>query len=250
MRIRPTFVSCWFVSAVLLVGVPDARAQGEGEPRWVFDVGIGIDANISGNLSTGAIGRLQGQATAFLPNSYGDVYGSDLQLRIGGGYVLNSVSELRGVFIFQSADADLVRLGDIGPSSLYAQFGDYQSVGLDLGYRRYMPIEQRDLRVYGEATVGAAFIDNIDVLFAAPQSNIVFNTTDFYDQTAAFTWSVSAGMLFRLARRVDLNAQLGLRYITGLSEVDQFLGTGLESVNNDSARLTFPIVFGVRYRFE
>jgi hypothetical protein len=56
--------------------------------------------------------------------------------------------------------------------------------------------------------------------------------------------------LFRLARRVDLNAQLGLRYITGLSEVDQFLGTGLESVNNDSARLTFPIVFGVRYRFE
>jgi hypothetical protein len=250
MRIRPTFVSCWFVSAVLLVGVPDARAQGEGEPRWVFDVGIGIDANISGNLSTGAIGRLQGQATAFLPNSYGDVYGSDLQLRIGGGYVLNSVSELRGVFIFQSADADLVRLGDIGPSSLYAQFGDYQSVGLDLGYRRYMPIEQRDLRVYGEATVGAAFIDNIDVLFAAPQSNIVFNTTDFYDQTAAFTWSVSAGLLFRLARRVDLNAQLGLRYITGLSEVDQFLGTGLESVNNDSARLTFPIVFGVRYRFE
>jgi hypothetical protein len=178
------------------------------------------------------------------------VYGSDLQLRIGGGYVLDPVSELRGVFIFQAADADLVRLGDIGASSLYAQFGDYQSVGLDLGYRRYVPLEQRDLRAYGEATVGAAFVDNIDVLFAAPQSNIVFNTTDFYDQTAAFTWSVSAGLLFRVARYVDVNAQLGLRYVTGLSEVDQFLGTGLESVNNDSARLTFPIVFGVRYRFD
>jgi hypothetical protein len=250
MRIRYRSTCGWLVSAVLLVAVPDARGQDESGPRWVFDVSLGIETNISGNVSTGAIGRLQGQATAFLPKTYGDVYGSDLQLRVGGGYVLDAVSEVRGVFIFQSADADLVRLGDIGPSSLYAQFGDYQSIGLDLGYRRYMPLEQPDLRVYGEATVGAAFIDNIDVLFAAPQSNIVFNTTDFYDQTAAFTWSVSAGVLFRVARQVDVNAQLGLRYITGLSEVDQLLGTGLDSVNNDSARLTFPIVFGVRYRFD
>ena len=46
-----------------------------------------------------------------------------------------------------------------------------------------------------------------------------------------------------------LNAQLGLRRVSGLSEVDQFVGTGLEEINNDTARLTFPIVVGVRIRF-
>jgi Outer membrane protein beta-barrel domain len=172
-----------------------------------------------------------------------------VQLRFGGGYVLDEVSEVRGVFTYQSADADLVRFGDIGPSSLYGEYSDYKSLGLDFGYRRYVPITTRDLRVYGEATIGLAFIDRINVLLAAPQADIVFASTDFYDGTAAFTWSIGAGVLFRVAEHVDLNGQLGLRRVSGLAEVDQFVGTGLEDINNDTARLTFPIVVGVRFRF-
>jgi hypothetical protein len=68
--------------------------------------------------------------------------------------------------------------------------------------------------------------------------------------TAAFTWSVSAGVLFPIAEQIDLNAQLGLRRVTGLAEVDQLVGTGLADINNDTARLTFPIVVGVRFRFK
>jgi hypothetical protein len=81
------------------------------------------------------------------------------------------------------------------------------------------------------------------------QSNLIFNQTDFYDQSAAFIFSVNAGVLFRVADKVDLNAQVGLRRVTGLAEVDQLVGSGLEEINNDSARLTFPIVLGVRFRF-
>jgi Outer membrane protein beta-barrel domain len=249
MRIRRTFLSGWVV-ALALVGAGEARAQTQADEfRWVVDVGVGLDVSINGNVNSGAIGRLEGQATAILPNPYGEVYGTGVQLRFGGGYVLDNLSELRGVFTYQSADADLVRLGDIGPSSLYAQFSDYKSFGLDLGYRRYLPISRPDLRVYGEATIGAAFIDEINALFAAPQANIVFDQTDFYDRTAAFTWSIGVGVLFRVAEQVDVNAQLGLRRVSGLSEVDQFVGTDLEEVNNDTARLTFPIVVGVRFRF-
>jgi hypothetical protein len=32
--------------------------------------------------------------------------------------------------------------------------------------------------------------------------------------------------------------------------VDQLVGTGLEDINNDTARLTFPVVVGVRFRFK
>jgi hypothetical protein len=40
-----------------------------------------------------------------------------------------------------------------------------------------------------------------------------------------------------------------LRRVTGLSEVDQFGGTGLAEINDDSARLTIPVVVGARFRF-
>jgi hypothetical protein len=154
------------------------------------------------------------------------------------------------VFIYQSADADLVRLGDVGPSSLYGQYSDYKALALDLGFRRYMPLTVSHLRLYGEATLGIAAIDRINVQLAAPQSNILVNNTDFYDGTVAFTWSLAAGVLFPIASHVDLNAQAGLRHVGGLGEVDQFAGTTLASINDDSARLTFPVVVGVRFRFK
>jgi hypothetical protein len=234
-----------------LLNAAPARAQGQtDESRWVFDTGFGVDPSINGNVNAGAIGVLQGQATAILPNAYGDVYGTGVQFRFGGGYVLDEASELRGVFTYQSADADLVRLGDIGPSSLYAQYSDYKSFSLDFGYRRYVPLPIQKLRVYGEATIGVAIIDRINVQFAAPQANLVFQSTDFYDGTAAFTLGISGGVLFPITDRIDLNAQLGLRHVSGLSEVDQFVGTGLETINSDTSRLTFPITVGLRFRFK
>jgi opacity protein-like surface antigen len=239
------------VSALaLLASAASAGAQTQGESRIVLDFGVRLDFSINGNVNSGAIGTLEGQSAAILPNSYGDVYGSGIQLRFGGGYALDEWSELRGIFTYQSADADLVRLGDVGPSSLYGQYSDYRVIGLDFGYRRYFPISTRDLRVYGEGTIGGAFLNSINVVLAAPQANLVVDQTDFYDDTAAFTWSVGAGILLRVTELVDLNAQIGVRHVSGLSEVDQLVGTGLEEINNDTGRLTFPIVVGVRFHFK
>jgi hypothetical protein len=224
-------------------------SQNQSESHWVIDVGVGIDPTVNGNINSGAIGTLQGQATAILPQSYGDVYGTGTHLRFGGGYALNAESEVRGIFTWQSADANLVRLGDIGPSSLYTQYSDYKSFGLDFSYRRYAPVSMKGVRFYGEAGIGAAFINRINAQFAAPRSNIIFNSTDFYDRTAAFTWGLSVGALFKVASQVDVTAELGLRHVGGLAPVDQFAGTGLETINSDTARLTFPLGVGVRFRF-
>jgi hypothetical protein len=226
-----------------------ASAQTSTDSTWSIDAGVGMDVSINGNVNSGAIGQLEGQTVAILPNPYGDVYGTGLHFRFGLGYARSPESELRAVLTYQSADADLVRLGDIGASNLYGQYSDYKTLGLDLGYRRYVPISDTKLRAYGEATIGVAFIDEINVLLAAPQANVIFDDTDFYDRTASFTWGVNMGVLFPLTAQVDLNAQVGLRRGSGLSEVDQFVGTGLDDINNDSARLTFPIVVGVKFRF-
>ena len=97
--------------------------------------------------------------------------------------------------------------------------------------------------------MGLGFIDAVDVELAAPQANLTFQNNDFYDQTAAFTWTISTGLLYTLTPRLDLNAQIGIRHVSGLSEVDQFAGTGLEDINNDSGRLTIPLIVGVRFKF-
>ena len=249
---RRNFTRCRFLLAAAIAAssfASPAQAQSTDDAKFVFDLGIGLDKSINGNVNSGAIGRLNGQAAAILPQPYGDVYGTGLTFKFGGGYVLNPLSEVRAVFTLQSADANLVRLGDLGPSSLYGQYSDYVSFGLDLGYRRYVPLSNTKFRVYGEGTLGIAFIDEINILLSAPQSNLVLDETDFYDRTAAFTWSINFGMLFPVASKIDLNAQVGLRHVSGLSEVDQLVGTGLEAINDDSARLTFPIVIGVRFRF-
>ncbi|HZL93918.1 MAG TPA: outer membrane beta-barrel protein, partial [Vicinamibacterales bacterium] len=226
---RRIYTRCRFLlAAAIAVGsfASPAQAQSTDDSKFVLDLGVGLDKSINGNVNSGAIGSLQGQAAAILPQPYGDVYGTGLTFKFGGGYVLNPLSEVRAVFTLQSADANLVRLGDLGPSSLYGQYSDYVSFGLDIGYRRYVPLTDTKFRVYGEATLGLAFIDEINVLLSAPQSNLVVDETDFYDRTAAFTWGINFGVLFPVASKIDLNAQIGLRHVSGLSEVDQLVGTG------------------------
>src|SRR5215831_12151863 len=94
-----------------------AAAHAQDDSRFVLDFATGINPSINGNVNSGAIGRLQGQATAILPQSYGDVYGTGINFRFGAGWTLDELSELRAVFTLQTSDANLVRLGDLGPSS-------------------------------------------------------------------------------------------------------------------------------------
>jgi hypothetical protein len=61
---------------------------------------------------------------------------------------------------------------------------------------------------------------------------------------------VAAGVVFPIASQVDLTAQLGLRHVGGMADVDQLVGTSLESLNDDSSRLTVPVVVGLRFRFK
>ena len=218
------------------------------ESKWSADIAFGIDNSISGNINSSGVGRLNDQAVVILKKPYEEVYGTGLHVRFGGGYMLDPVSEVLVTFAFQSADADLTPLGDIGASKLYAQYADYQSFSLDVGFRRYANLS-RKVRAYGEASIGVAILDETDVVLIAPSTNLVEHATDFYDKTAALTLGSNAGVVFRAAERIDLYGQLGVRYVGGMSPVDSLVGTGLEKINDNSARWTLPVMLGARFRF-
>jgi hypothetical protein len=237
--------------AILVVAVPTAHAQTAASTSpWSFDAGIGWDNGISGNVNSSGAGQINDEVIVVTSNTYEDVYGTGLHLRLGGGYMLSDdLTEVRGTFTWQSLDADqLIPMGDIGTSNLYASYTDYQNLSLDVGLRRYLNLTPR-IRPYGEGQIGIGFIDETDVTLVAPGADFAGEVTDFYDQTAAFTWGFNFGVLFQTGGRVGFYGQLGFRYVTGMSEVDQLVGTGLEDINDKSSRWTMPFVTGVRLGF-
>ena len=228
---------------------PVAQAQPSiMDYRWSFDVGLGWDNSLSGNINSGAIGTLDGQTVVVTPNSYSDVYGTGFHLRFGGGYLIDEISEVRATFTYQSLSADLTPMGDFGVSNLYGQYDKYKSFGLDVGFRRYFDMNPK-VRPYLEGTFGLGFITEIDVVLSAPAANLMETATDFYDRTAAFALGGNAGVLWQVSDRVGAFGQIGLRWMSGLAEIDDLAGTGLETINDDSSRWTLPIVVGMRVRF-
>jgi len=63
------------------------------------------------------------------------------------------------------------------------------------------------------------------------------------------SFGVNGGALYGLNDRYDLFAQIGLRFNSGLSQIDSLRGTGLEDINDKSSRWTMPITFGIRVNF-
>jgi hypothetical protein len=224
---------------------PQVRAP---EQRWSVDFALGFDNSISGNINSSAIGSLNGQTTVILKNKYEDVYGTGLHLRFGGGYMWKENQEFRVSFTLQQLDADLVQLGEYGAATLYGQFDDYESFSLDLGYRQYMPL-RGTLRGYGEGLLGLGFISETDVVLAAPQANLVDDATDFYDRTAAFTLGVNVGVMGEVRKNIDAFGQIGLRFVTGMSQPDNLFGSGHEEINDNSSRWAIPFSVGIRVRF-
>lgn len=249
MKFQTAFVA--MIVTLLLGAASTAQAQSAAPASpWSFDVGLGWDNGITGQINSSGIGTINDQVVVITNNSYNDVYGAGLHLKFGGGYMFRESTEIRASFTFQSLDADfVVPMGDIGSSNLYGQYTDYQTFGLDVGLRRYGGNLSQKIRPYGEGTIGIGFVDKTDVTLVAPGANLAGQATDFYDQTAAFTFGANAGVLVDTGSRVGVYAQLGLRWVSGMAQIDDLASTGLGNINDKSSRWTLPFIAGIRLGF-
>ena len=89
-------------------------------------------------------------------------------------------------------------------------------------------MSNNNMRPYAEGSIGLGFINAIDLGLAAPQANLVTDANNFYESTSWFTWAVQGGLLWNLSPRLGGFAQLGLRYVSGLADVDNIVGEGLD----------------------
>lgn len=237
----------------LMVGiwllVPSSVSAQTAESSWNVEGAVGWDVGVSGDFLAPSIGTLDGIPTVIHAQSFGDVYGTGVVWQFSGGYMVDEINEVRAQFSYQRAGSDVVDLGTAGAASLVATFDDYKAWTIEGGYRHYFAQRNQRLRPYGGGTLGVAIISEIDGVFAAPDAGITRLATDFYDGTAALSFGANGGVLFALNDRIDVNGQVGLRYNSGLSQIDSLEATGLEDINDKSARWTLPISIGLRVNF-
>jgi hypothetical protein len=237
------------VPTALLVLALAAPAAAQQSP-WSVDFGAGWDNGLSGNVHSAGIGTINGQPTIIEARSYGDIYGSGVFWRFGGGYLLDDRQEVLATVTYNSVSADITEVGSVSGLPLFATFDDYTVWGIEGGYRYYFqPPAAARVRPYAGASIGVNIIKEIDADFAVPQAGLTLAATDFYDGTAAFTFGVNGGALVEITERLDFSAQVGLRHVGGLSAIDGLAGTGLEDINDDSGRWILPVTFGLRVKF-
>jgi hypothetical protein len=70
----------------------------------------------------------------------------------------------------------------------------------------------------------------------------------FFEKSWALSLGPTGGMLIGVGP-IEVMAELQLRYLGGLSDVDWLVEEGLRDVNDESGRWSIPFVLGARLRF-
>jgi hypothetical protein len=246
---RRVRMSVIVAACAAIVGVAVPAAAQPADSSWNAEVSLGWDISLSGDFLAASIGTLNGLPAIVDSQPFGDVFGNGLQVQFSGGYMVDEINEVRAQVSYQRVGADVTTLGTVAGTDLVGTFDDYKAWTIEAGYRHYFAKRRERVRPYAGGTFGVAIIAEIDGAFAAPDAGITRLATDFYDGTAALSMGFNGGVLYALNERVDVNAQLGFRWNSGLSQVDAFRDTGLEGINDKSARWTMPISVGLRYNF-
>ena len=244
-------------SSVTTPGQPAAAPQPDPDAlrhRFTISVLWGPDNSFSGNLIKAGSGTLQGVPLVFDDTSYDDVYGRMSLFKIGVGYRTSARSEAVFNWVISRSSSEAASVGNVGTAAapVVAVFDDYNYWGFEGGQRFYF--SRVRFTPYVGYTVGINRFDAINATFAVPavgtQPGIVINDGQFFDSSWAFSFGPTGGVLIGLgALPVEVMAEISLRYVGGLSDVDPLSEAGLRDINSESGRWSIPILFGGRIRF-
>jgi opacity protein-like surface antigen len=237
------------IATAVLVSTPTLVRAQTSSP-WSVDLAIGWDNSVSGDFLTGGIGTLQGAPVVLENTSWDEVYGTGVLFNVAVGYDLGTRNELRAGFTMQSTGSDDAQtIGTVSGGPLFANFDNYKAWTIDVGYRRYFAERAERFRPYVGGGIGLGIVSEIQADLAQTGAGLVLEDVDFYDGNGAVTFGGNAGLLYRLNDRFSLDARLGLRYVSGLADVEDAVFSGLDDVNEDSSRWTVPLTVGAKIRF-
>jgi hypothetical protein len=134
------------------------------------------------------------------------------------------------------------------PIPIRANIGDMNTWALNLG-TRYFLTDSGAARTYVAGYVGADRTDALHARFhvaGLPDSA----SEDILPQTTRFDAGVEGGFAWQVSNNADLSLSVGAQYLDARSEsTDAFAPVGIEDVRFTDPRWSFPVNFGVNFKF-
>ena len=244
----------WYETMTIVrgTGAPAVAAADSFRHRFTISALWGWDNQFSGKMIKAGSGTYNGIPISFDETSYDDVYGRMGLFKIGVGYRISPRSEVTLNYVYSSSASESVTVGTIGTANapITANFDDYSYWGFEAGQRFYFA-RVRFTPFLGYY-IGLNRFSEINGNFAAPatgtQPAVVISNGQFYDAAWAFSFGPTGGVLIGLGP-FEVMAQVELRYMGGLSDVDPLSQAGLKDINSESSRWSIPFLFGARIRF-
>jgi len=242
---------------VTLMGAVVASAQptspagttDSGEPRLSLGITFGADGVFAGDVVSSGVGTLVGQPATVSTLSYNDVYGTPFMWAIEAGYLLTDVDEAHIRLAHAGASTERRQVGSVGAFSLFGDFDQYASLGVELGYRRYLNNISERIQPFAGADIGLHHIDPINMTLTAPATALTLPQIPLYDGSNVFSFSFSAGARVPIRGRLSLLGTIAVRGQGGLSDQNSLAGTGLSSITEDTSRWSLPLSVSAVYRF-
>jgi hypothetical protein len=236
--------------AALLAAPAAALAQEQAGVggRWNVSFKGGAMMPAGGEFHEGGRGTVLGLPTSVEAKKNNEIFDPGLGWRAGIGYGVARTVEVFGDFAWNRAEASELSVGNVASLDLRAAFGDYTSYGLD-GGMRYHFAPGAPVAPYVSALAGFRRVEAITGTFSVPAAGVTLQDTPFFDDSTVPVFGGDLGVLFAVSPRLGLGIEGGVRYHTGLSEIEGLAGTGLENLNDAGSEWSVPISGVVRFGF-
>jgi hypothetical protein len=211
--------------------------------RDVADLGT-IDPSLAGTAGESRIDRLQ----------FRDAFRIGPSFSIETGYMAQSNFEPFARLSYSQLSGRNQEIGFVSsptldaPLPIRANIGDMDTWALDLG-TRYFLTDNGAARTYLAGYVGADRTDALHARFhiaGLPDSA----SEDILPQTTRLDAGVEGGVAWQVSDTTDLSLSLGAQYLDARSEsTNAFAPVGIEDVRFTDPRWSFPVNFGVNFKF-
>jgi len=232
-----------------LVGLAAPAAAQTASTRWSLSFDLGAERSVSGDVHAGGSGTVLALPTQVESRSYQDIYGAKFAWAASFGYAVTEMGELRVRLTYAKHEADRVQVGNVAGLPLFGLFDDDKALGVDFGYRQYLGMAESRVRPFVGAQVGFVNVDTINAEFTVPAAGVTLSNVDFYESTTAPAFGFHGGVEVKMNDRFALQGGVDLRWRGNLTARDGLAGTGLEPINDESARWSLPFFFGATVRF-
>lgn len=208
----------------------------------------GLDLDVIGDVTGGAVGTVRNTPTLVSPTAFPDVYVRTQRRRSAGIAIgIFDTVEVFGRYSDTNNPAATVIIGQFGSSTTTfpVAFDNYKDRAMEFGLRKYLGASSHT-REYLAIFGGIRTVDPINLTLQVPGGAV---TSALYGRSRVTTYGADFGITLEFGR-VGLFVEAGMRYQPKLVRDDSMLALyGLEDLNNTGIRLFMPTSAGLLVRF-